>query len=69
MENVTKQWDKKLITTEARNNSWYRTKLSKKISKDLLAKERTQIPMNKPVYLGLSILQNSKYWYDYVKTK
>ena len=35
---------------------------------------RTQIPMNKPVYLGLSILEINKIliyeiWYDYVKRK
>ena len=35
---------------------------------------KTQIPMNKPVYLGLSILDLSKtvmyeFWYDYVKLK
>ena len=36
--------------------------------------EKTQILMNKPVYLGLSILDLSKtvmyeFWYDYVKPK
>ena len=36
--------------------------------------KRTHIPMNKPVYLGLSILEISKivkydFWYDYVKPK
>ena len=35
---------------------------------------KTQILMNKPVYLGLSILDLSKtvmyeFWYDYVKLK
>ena len=35
---------------------------------------KTQIIMNKPVYLGLSILDLSKtlmyeFWYDYVKPK
>ena len=35
---------------------------------------KTQILMNKPVYLGLSILDLSKtvmykFWYDYVKSK
>ena len=35
---------------------------------------KTQIAMNKPVYLGLSILDLSKtvmyeFWYDYIKTK
>ena len=36
--------------------------------------KRTEIPMNKPLYLGLSILVISKivmyeFWYDYVKPK
>ena len=36
--------------------------------------EKTQIFMNKPVYLGLSILELSRilifgFWYDYVKPK
>ena len=36
--------------------------------------EKTQILMNKPVYLGLSMLELSKilmceFWYDYLKPK
>ena len=36
--------------------------------------KRTQILMNKPIYLGLSILEISKtvmyeFWYDYVRPK
>ena len=36
--------------------------------------EKTQILMNKPVYLGLSVLDLSKtamyeFWYDYIKPK
>ena len=36
--------------------------------------KKTQVKMNKPVYLGLSILEISKsllyeLWYDYVKPK
>ena len=44
------------------------------IFKNLLAIEmkRTRVKMNKPVYLGLSILEISKtlmyeFWYDYIK--
>ena len=53
-----------------------RTKLSytKKFSGNFLATElkRAQILVNKPVYLGLPILEISKlimyeFWYDYVK--
>ena len=37
-------------------------------------KKKTQILMNKPVYLGLSILELNKilmykFWYDYAKPK
>ena len=37
-------------------------------------KETTEILMNKPVYLGLPVLELSKklmyeFWYDYVKLK
>ena len=46
------------------------------IFKNLLAIEmkRTRVKMNKPVYLGLSILEISKtlmyeFWYDYIKPK
>ena len=55
-----------------------KSKLSynKKIPDNLLAIEmkRTRILMNKPIYLGLSILEISKitmyeFWYDYVKPK
>ena len=49
---------------------------TKFLSETLLAIEmrKTQILMNKPVYLGLSILDLSKtvmyeFWYDYVKPK
>ena len=36
--------------------------------------KKTQILMNKPVYLGLSVLDLSKtamyeFWYDYIKPK
>ena len=39
-----------------------------------MIKKKTEILMNKPVYLGLSILELSKilmyeFWYDYVQTK
>ena len=36
--------------------------------------EKTKVKMNKPIYLGLSILEISKtlmyeFWYDYIKQK
>ena len=58
MENVRKHRDIKLVTTEARTNylvSEPNYNTAKKISENLLAikMRKTQIFMNKPVYLGL----------------
>ena len=46
------------------------------LSENLVAIEmkKTKVKMNKPLYLGLSILESSKilmyeYWYDYMKPK
>ena len=79
MENVTKHRNIKLVTTERRRNylvsetNYHTTKF---FTENLLPIEmgKTQILMNKPVYLGLSILDLSKtvmneFWYDYVKPK
>ena len=79
MENVRKHRNIKLVTTERRRNylvsepNYHATKF---FTEDLLAIEmrKTQILMNKPLYLGLSILDLSKtvmyeFWYDYVKPK
>ena len=66
MENVRKRRDIKLVTTNTMNY----------ISKDLsiIEMKKTKIKMNKPIYLGLSILDISKilmyeFWYDYMKPK
>ena len=79
MENVRKHRDIKLVTTDKRRHQLvlepnYHTK--KWFSENLLATEMKQIKvkMNKPVYLGLSILEISKtlmyeFWYDYIKPK
>ena len=49
---------------------------TKRFSENLLAAEmkKTKVKMNKPVYLGMSILDISKtlmykFWYDYIKPK
>ena len=65
MENVRKHRDIKLVTTERRRNylvpepNYYTTKF---FTEYLLAIEmkRTKILMNKPVHLGLMILELSK---------
>ena len=79
MENVRKHRDIKLVTTEEKRIKFvsepnYHT--TKHLSNNLFAIEmkKTKVKMNKPVYLGMSILDISKtlmyeFWYDYVKPK
>ena len=79
MENVRKHRDIKLVTTDKRRNQLvsepnYHT--TKYFSENLLAIEmkKTKVKMNKPVYLGMSILDISKtlmykFWYDYIQPK
>ena len=79
MENVRKHRDIKLVKTDHKRNKLvsepnYHT--MKLISENLLIIEmkKAKVKMNKPIYLGLSILEISKiimyqFWYDYVKKK
>ena len=79
MENVRKQGDIKLVTTDKRRNQLisepnYHTR--KWFSEDLLAIEmmKTIVKMNQPVYPRLSVLELNKtlmyvFWYDYIKPK
>ena len=79
MENVRKHRDIKLVTTEEKriklvSEPNYHT--TKQFSENLLAIEmkKAKVKMNKPVYLGKSILDISKTLmyevsYDYVKSK
>ena len=79
MENVRKHRDIKLVTTDKRRNQLvaepnYHT--AKWFSENLLATEmkKTKVKMNRPVYLGSSILEISKtlmyeFWYDCMKPK
>ena len=78
MENVRKHRDIKLVTTEKRNQfvSEPNSHTTKFFTEHFVAIEmkKIQILMNKPVYLGLPILEISKiviyqFWYDYVKSK
>ena len=65
MENVRKYRGIKLVTTERRRNylvsepNYYTTKFFTEYSL-VVEMKKTQILMNKPVYLGLSILDLSK---------
>ena len=66
MENVRKRRDIKLVTTERRRNYLVldpNVCVTKFFSEKLLAKQikkKLEIPMNKPIYLGLSILELSQ---------
>ena len=79
MENIRKHRDIKLVTTDKKRSklvsepSYHTINL---ISEDLSITEikKTKAKMNKPIYLGLSILETSKilmyeFWYDYMKPK
>ena len=73
-KNVRKHRDIKLVTTDKRRNqlvSEHNYHTTKFFSENLLAIEmkKIKIKMNKPIYLGLSILEISKtlmheFWYD-----
>ena len=79
MENIRKHRDIKLVTTDKKGSKLvsepnYHT--MNYISEDLsiIEMKRTKVKMNKPIYLGLSILDISKilmygFWYDYMKPK
>ena len=79
MENVRKHQDIKLVKTDKKRNklvsepNFHTMKL---IDNNLAIIEmrKVKVKMNKPIYLGLSILDISKilmyeFWYDYVKIK
>ena len=79
MENIRKHRDIKLVTTDRKRSklvsepNYHTINL---ISEDLSITEmkKTKVKMNKPIYLGLSILEISKilmyeFWYDYMKPK
>ena len=79
MKNVRNHRDIKLVRPDKRRNQLaselnYHT--TKYFSENLLAIEmkKTKVKMNKPVYLGMSLLDINKtlmheFWYDYVKPK
>ena len=79
MENIRKHRNIKLVTTDRKRSelvsepNYHTINL---ISEDLSITEmkKTKVKMNKPIYLGLSILEISKilmyeFWYDYMKPK
>ena len=79
MENIRKHRDIKLVTTDKTRSklvsepNYHTINL---ISEDLsiIEMKKTKVKMNKPIYLGLSILEISKilmyeFWYDCMKPK
>ena len=79
VENLRNHRDIKLVATDKQRSilasepNYHATKY---ISKDLIIMEmkKTEVKMNKPVYLGQAILDISKslmyeFWYDYIKPK
>ena len=77
MENVRKHRDIKLVKTDHKRNKLvsepnYHT--MNLISENLSIIEMKKVKMNKPIYLGLPILEITKiimyeFWYDYMKKK
>ena len=77
MENVRKHRNIKLVITDKKRNQLasklnYHT--TRYFSETLMATEmkKTKVKMNKPIYLGISVLDISKtlmygFWYDYIK--
>ena len=79
MENIRKHRDINLVTTDKKRSklvsepNYHTINL---IFEDLsiIEMKKTKVKMNKPIYLGLSILEFSKilmyeFWYDYMKPK
>ena len=79
MENIRRHRDIKLVTTDKKRSklvsepNYHTINL---ISEDLsiIEMKKAKVQMNKPIYLGLSILEISKilmyeFWYDYMKPK
>ena len=79
MENVRKHGDIKLVKTDHGRNKLvsepnYHTMKLIEENLAIIEMRKVKVKMNKPIYLGLCILEISKiimyeFWYDYVKNK
>ena len=79
MENVRKHRDIKLVKTDYKRNklvseSNYHTMKLIEENLSIIQMKKVKVKMNKPIYLGLPILEISKitmyeFWYDYVRSK
>ena len=79
MENVRKHRDIKLVKTDCKRNKLvskpnYHTMKLIEENLSVIEMKKVKVKKNKPIYLGLSILEISKttmyeFWYDYMKKK
>ena len=79
MENLRKHRDIKLVKTDHKRNklvSQPNDHTMKLIAENLsiIEMKKVKVKMNKPIYLGLSMLEISKiimyeFWYDYMEKK
>ena len=79
IENIRKHRDIKLVTADKRRNKLvsepnYHTMNYIPDDLSIIKMNKTKVKMNKPIHLGLSILEISKllmyeFWYDYMKPK
>ena len=79
MENIRKHRDIKLVTTDKKRSKLvsepnYHTINLTSEDLSIIEMKKTKVKMNKPIYLGLSILEISKtlmykFWYDYMTPK
>ena len=79
MENIGKHRNIKLVTTDKKINKLvsepnYHTMNYSSEDLSIIETNKTRVKMNKPIYLGLSILDISKiliyeFWYDFMKPK
>ena len=79
MENIRKHRDIKLVTTDKKRNklvsepNYHTINLISEVL-SIIEMKKTKVKKNKPIYLGLSILEISKtlmyeFWYNYMKPK
>ena len=72
---MRKQREIKLVTTDERRNQLLSEPYNKMVFRRLISnRNEKRVNINKPIYLGLSILEISKtikceFWYDYIKPK
>ena len=79
MENVRKHRDIELVKTDCKRNKLvaepnYHTMKLIEENLSIIEMKKVKVKKNKPIYLGLSILEISKiiiyeFWYDYMKSK